>query len=179
MNKKLLTPYSELDVTLTRYADALKLVLGSSFVGFYLTGSLAIGDFDLTSDVDFIVVTEHQLSDAEVQAVQKAHTNTYSQNTRWVKHLEYSFFPKTMLLKNSSPYTRKGPNTAEDRDLWYFNNGSKTIEKSGHDNTLVTRWTLREKSITVLGPKPATYLQTIEPNDLRREIRDDQRNKTI
>jgi hypothetical protein len=78
-----------------------------------------------------------------------------------------------MLLKNSSRYTEKGPNTAEDRDLWYFNNGSKTIEKSGHDNTLVTRWTLREKSVVVLGPKPATFMQRIEPNDLRREIRDD------
>src|SRR5215203_3446098 len=78
-----------------------------------------------------------------------------------------------MLLKNSSRYTEKGPNTSEDRDLWYFDNASKIIEKSGHDNTLVTRWTLREKGVTVLGPEPATFMQRIEPNELRREIRDD------
>ena len=173
MSKKSLTPYSELDATLKGHAETLKEVLRENLIGFYLTGSLAIGDFDLTSDIDFIVVTERQLSDTDVKEVQKAHISTYNQDTRWVKHLEYSFFPKTILLKNSSPYTEKGPNTAEDRDLWYFNNGSKTIEKSGHDNTLVTRWTLREKSVVVLGPKPATFMQIIEPNDLRREIRDD------
>lgn len=173
MAKKSLTPYSKLDAVLKRHAEALKEILGENFTGFYLTGSLAIGDFDLTSDIDFIVVTEHQLSDAEVNDVQRVHINTCSQETKWVKHLEYSFFPKPMLLKNSSPYTEEGPNTAEDRNLWYFNNGSKAIEKSGHDNTLVTRWTLREKSVVVMGPKPATYIQKIGPNDLRREIRDD------
>jgi predicted nucleotidyltransferase len=168
-----LTPYSELDATLKGHAEVLKEVLRENFTGFYLIGSLAIGDFDLTSDIDFIVVTERQLSGTEVKEVQKAHLDTCNQDTRWVKHLEYSFFPKPMLLKNSSRYTEEGPNTAEDRDLWYFNNGSKTIEKSGHDNTLVTRWTLREKSVAVLGPEPATFMQRIEPNELRREIRDD------
>ena len=173
MSKESLTPYSELDATLKGHAEVLKECLRENFAGFYLVGSLATGGFDLTSDIDFIVVTEWQLSNTEVEEVQKAHINTCNQDTRWVKHLEYSFFPKTTLLKNSSPYTEKGPNTAEDRDLWYFNNGSKTIEKSGHDNTLVTRWTLREKSVVVLGLKPATFMQEIEPNDLRREIRDD------
>ena len=168
-----LTSYSELDATLKGHAEVLKEVLRENFTGFYLTGSLAIGDFDLTSDIDFVVVTDLQLSDTEVKEVQNAHINTLNQNTRWVKHLEYSFFPKTILFQNSSPYTEKGPNIAEDRDLWYFNNGSKTIEKSGHDNTLVTRWTLREKGVVVLGPKPATFMQRIEPDDLRREIRDD------
>jgi predicted nucleotidyltransferase len=173
MSKESLTPYSELDATLKGHAEALKEVLGENFTGFYLIGSLAIGDFDLTSDIDFIVVTNWQLSDTEVKEVQEAHTRTCDQDTRWVQHLEYSFFPVPMLLRNSSRYTEKGPNTAEDRDLWYFNNGSKIIEKSGHDNTLVTRWTLREKGVTVLGPEPATFVQRIEPNELRREIRDD------
>jgi hypothetical protein len=171
MNKKQLTPYRELDVTLKRHAQVLKEALGENFIGFYLTGSLAIGDFDLTSDIDFIVVTEHQLRDTEVKAVQRVHAHTCRQDSRWVKHLEYSFFPKTILLKNSSPYTAQGPNTAPDRDLWYFDNGSMAIEKSGHDNTLVTRWTLYEKGVTVLGPEPSTFMNKIEPNDLRREIK--------
>ncbi|MCG2688401.1 DUF4111 domain-containing protein, partial [Candidatus Parcubacteria bacterium] len=36
---------------------------GNDFIGFYLQGSLATGDFNLTSDVDFIIVTEKDLSD--------------------------------------------------------------------------------------------------------------------
>src|SRR5215210_5953458 len=107
MGRESLTPYSELDAALKGHADVLKEVLSENFTGFYLIGSLAIGDFDLTSDIDFIVVTDWQLSDTEVEEVQKAHINTCNQDTRWVKHLEYSFFSKTMLLKNSSPYTER------------------------------------------------------------------------
>jgi Nucleotidyltransferase domain. len=173
MSKELLTPYSALDATLKGHAELLKKALGGNFTGLYLTGSLAIGDFDLTSDIDFIVVTEWQLSDTDVNEVRKAHMTTCTQDTRWVRHLEYSFFPKPQLLENSSPYTEDGANTAEERDLWYFNNGSMTVERSGHDNTLVTRWTVRERGVVVLGPKPATFMQRIQPNDLRREIRDD------
>jgi predicted nucleotidyltransferase len=99
MSKESLTPYSELDATLIGHAEVLKEVLRENFTGFYLTGSLAIGDFDLTSDIDFIVVTDRQLSDTEVKEVQKAHINTCNQDTRWVKHLEYSFFPKRCCLR--------------------------------------------------------------------------------
>jgi len=48
------TPYPELDTVLEAHAKKLQEVLGNNFVGMYLQGSLAIGDFDLTSDIDFI-----------------------------------------------------------------------------------------------------------------------------
>jgi predicted nucleotidyltransferase len=67
MSKESLTSYSELDATLKDHAEILKEVLRENLIGFYLTGSLAIGDFDLTSDIDFIVVTERQLSNTEVK----------------------------------------------------------------------------------------------------------------
>ena len=50
---------------LQAHAAELQAVLGSNFVGVYPVGSLAIGDFDLTSDVDFAVVTATDLNDAE------------------------------------------------------------------------------------------------------------------
>ena len=87
MGQESLTPYSELDAALKGHADVLKEVLGENFTGFYLIGSLAIGDFDLTSDIDFIVVTEQQLSGTEVKEVQKAHLNTCNEDTRWVNRL--------------------------------------------------------------------------------------------
>jgi predicted nucleotidyltransferase len=39
------------------HARTLCEVLADNFVGLDVLGSLAIGDFDLTSDVDFMVVT--------------------------------------------------------------------------------------------------------------------------
>ncbi len=37
-------------------------ILGPHFVGMYLYGSLANGDFDQDSDVDFVVVTDNEIS---------------------------------------------------------------------------------------------------------------------
>ena len=49
------TPYKELDIVLEDYAQKLNHALKGNLVGVYLQGSLAIGDFDMTSDVDFVV----------------------------------------------------------------------------------------------------------------------------
>jgi len=170
MNERL-TPYPELDVVLKEYTGRIRKALVDNFIGFYLQGSLAIGDFDLTSDVDFIIVTKEELSEKEVVDVQKAHTYTRNLNTRWVKHMEYSFFPLEKLRINSSPFLSGKPNKSEERMLWYFNNGSHTLEKSDHDNSLVVRWTVREKGVAVLGPDPKTLINPIDPNDLRKEIK--------
>jgi hypothetical protein len=167
-----LTPYSELDGVLRDYAQTLGGALASNFVGLYPSGSLAIGDFDLTSDVDLIVVTQRELDVEEVERVQAAHSACISQDSRWVKHLEYSFFPMHALTAKSSPYGADGQrNLAKDRELWYFENGGRTITRSDHDNTLVTRWTLRNRSKAVLGAAPATFAPEVTPNELRREIK--------
>jgi hypothetical protein len=44
------------------------------------------------------------------------------------------------------------------------------MERSDHDNTLVTRWTLRYRSKAVLGPEPATFAPEVTANELRHEI---------
>jgi Domain of unknown function (DUF4111)/Adenylate cyclase NT domain len=166
-----LTPYRELDEVLTGYARTLHEVLGDSLAGLYLLGSLAIGGFDLTSDVDFIVVTSSELSPQEVDLVQSAHAELVTRDTRWVKHLEYSIFPIQDLRAKSSPYSADGRNDSAARQLWYFPNGGWTLERSDHDNTLVTRWTLRYKSKVVLGPEPATFAPEVAADELRHEIK--------
>lgn len=85
-----LTPYRGLDKVLIDYAHTSHAVLQDNFVGLYLFGSLAIGDFDLTSDVDFAIVTNNELGRGEVELVQSAHTKLIAQDSRRVKHLEYS-----------------------------------------------------------------------------------------
>lgn len=171
-----LTPYTRLDEVLAGHASTLRSVLGDTFVGLYPLGSLAIGDFDLTSDVDFMVVTSDELDDEDVDHVQAAHVQRIDEDTRWVKHLEYSFISLHKLHAKSSPYLTDGRrNAADDRLLWYFNNGADTLERSDHDNTLVSRWTLRYRSRAVLGPEPATFAPTVTPAELRREIRSSMR----
>jgi hypothetical protein len=152
------------------HTDRLRVALGDLVVAVYLQGSLAIGDFDLTSDVDFIVVTRTELSREEAQIAQAAHTATRQQNNRWVKRLEYSFFPVGLLQSPPSPFAVDGTASAGGRELWYFDNGSPVIKRSDHDNSLVVRWTLREKGIALFGPPPSDLVAPVTPHDLRSEI---------
>jgi predicted nucleotidyltransferase len=166
-----LTPYPQLDRLLRGHAAELKEALGGSMIGYYLQGSLAIGDFDLTSDVDFTVVVQEELSASQVEAVQEIHSQTYAQEIRWAKHLEYGFFPLA-LMREPSPIFPKGDEEQQRRrELWFFNHGSPELERTDHNNSLVTRWSVREKGIAVLGPDPKSFLPPIHPDELRRETR--------
>ena len=60
----------ELITVLQDFVDSARAVLRNNFVGAYLQGSFAVGDFDIHSDVDFIIVIEKELSHAEVHALQ-------------------------------------------------------------------------------------------------------------
>ncbi|MCU1501363.1 MAG: hypothetical protein JWM12_717 [Ilumatobacteraceae bacterium] len=154
------------------HAHELRNALRDNFIGLYPIGSLAVGDFDLTSDVDFVVITERWLTDSDVRHIQSAHAKSTARTSRWVKHLEYSFFALSELSKKSSPYGPGGRRIEQtDRQLWYFGNGSSTIERSDHDNTLVTRWTLRYASRPVLGPEPPSFAPDVTADELRKEIR--------
>ena len=167
MDNYQLAIYPKLKEVFDKIIVDLQETLGSKFIGLYLQGSLAIGDFDRSSDVDFIIATSDELSSREVTEWQLRHEQIYDQDNRWVKRLEYSFFPIQMLKKLSSPYPKE-----HNRDtLWYYDNGSRTVEKSDHCNSIVVRWTLREKGIVLFGPHPKTIIPSIPANVLRNEIK--------
>src|SRR3954469_8926434 len=93
-NKTLPTPYPELNRVLQDLVDSVQAVLSTNFVGAYLQGSFAVGDFDLHSDVDFIMVIEEELSDEEVHGLQGVHERIYCRDIPWAQHLEGSYFSR-------------------------------------------------------------------------------------
>ena len=50
------TPYPELNDVLRDLVRSAQEILTDNFVGAYLQGSFAVGDYDLHSDVDFVIV---------------------------------------------------------------------------------------------------------------------------
>ena len=164
-----LTPSLRLDELLIEHAHTLQGTSPRNFVGMYLIGSLAVGDFDAGSDVDFMVVTNEELCSDELLTVGAAHSDYLARDDRWPTHLEYSFFPMAKLQTLSSPFGETSRSPLAGRLLWYFN--GRHPERSDHDNTLVTRWTLREKGVRVLGPDPASFAPDVTPHELRSEIR--------
>ncbi len=154
------TPYPDLNNVLQDLVGSIQSVLGSKFVGVYLQGSFAVGDFDLYSDVDFIVVIEEELSAEEVQGLQGVHERIYCLANPWAQHLEGSYFPSEILRYS----------TYSGGQLWYLDHGSRSLIQSNHCNTSIVRWVVREHGVTLAGPSPTLLVDPIPVETLRKEI---------
>jgi hypothetical protein len=155
------TPYQELNQVLDALVGGARAALGPSLVGAYLHGSFAIGDFDEHSDVDFLVAVANELSTHQEQALQTLHSRIYDMPIPWAQHLEGSYIPLAE-LKQLVPGS--GP-------LFYLDNTARYLVRSQHDNTLVVRWTTRERGVTLAGPLPHTLIDPVLANELRAEVR--------
>ncbi|HEX2996880.1 MAG TPA: aminoglycoside adenylyltransferase domain-containing protein [Anaerolineales bacterium] len=155
-------PYPELREVLSIFADEIAAELRENLVGIYLVGSLASGDFDADSDVDFLVVTNTELTEADMKPLQEIQFRIHDIDCYPAKHLEGSYI-SIADLNDSSIVGQK--------ELYYFDNGSTEYEQSTHDNQWHVRWILRERGITLVGPKPELIVQAIPSNELRNEMK--------
>jgi len=154
------TSYQELNRVLGELVSRVQRILDENFVGAYLQGSFAVGGYDPHSDVDFIVVVEDEMSSHQVDGLQVMHDHVYRLDSEWAKHLEGSYFPREILRHHS----RRGV------ELWYLEHGSRSLVRSDHCNTILVRWIVREKGVTLAGPPPKTLVDPISEELLRAEI---------
>src|ERR1700685_2274505 len=89
--------YPELASVLHQFVARVQSALGSNFLGAYLVGSLATGDFDLDSDVDFLILTNAEVSDAEVRSLQTTHVDIHALGCYPAEHLEGSYISTDLL----------------------------------------------------------------------------------
>ncbi len=158
--KTLPTPYPDLNAVLQVLVGSIRENLGGNFVGVYLQGSFAVGDFDLHSDVDFIVAIEEELSSNQVDMLQVMHGRIYDLESHWAQHLEGSYFPKEILRT----IDRRG------KELWYLDNGSRSLVQSDHCNSILVRWVVRESGIALAGPPAESLVDSIPVEKLRQDI---------
>jgi len=154
-------PYPELRLVLETLVGGVQDAVKANFVGLYLVGSLAIGDFDHDSDIDFLVVTNQELTDAQVQSLQAMHLGLHGLGYYPAQHLEGSYIPSDLLNRADCVGTQT---------LWYIDNGSTVFERSVHDNQWHVRWILRERGITLSGPDPKTLVQPVLAKTLLGEM---------
>jgi predicted nucleotidyltransferase len=155
-------PYPELREVLDIFVSEIVAELRENLVGIYLVGSIALGDFDLDSDIDFLVVTNTELTEADMKPLQDIQIRVYDIDCYPAKHLEGSYIS----ISDLNSWARVG-----EKKLYYFDNGSTTYEQSTHDNQWHVRWILRECGITLIGQKPETILKAIPIDELMREIK--------
>jgi hypothetical protein len=154
------TPYPELNAVLNELITNVQELLGVDFTGAYLQGSFAVGDFDLHSDVDFLVAIEQELTSGQIDALQAIHARIFQLENGWARHLEGSYFPRAILKRPPQPVEK----------LWYLDNGSQSLIRSDHCNTQVVRWTAREHGVILAGPPANTLIDPVSTQTLRQEI---------
>lgn len=153
--------FGDLNRLLTELAEGVQAALGDNFIGAYLQGSFAVGDADEHSDVDFIIVTNGEVTQEQRAELQALHQRLYEQPTSWAQHLEGSYVPRRTLR-------RLDP---ERRPLLYLDNGATQFTLDNHDNTAVVRWSLREHGVVLAGPDPKGLVDPVSPDQLREDVR--------
>ncbi len=156
-----MTPYPDVNAVLHDFLTNVQAVLGDHFLGMYLSGSLALGDFSPdSSDIDFVVVTDAELPDDLLPALQAIHARFNASGSPWATEVEAVYIPRDALRRYDTaharhPHIERGANEMLDMDqldtAW-----------------ILQRHILREHGAVVAGPAPRTLIDPVQPQDMRR-----------
>jgi hypothetical protein len=143
------TPYPDLNLLLKTLRGEVQFLLGDLYVGMYLHGSLAGGDFDpLRSDVDFLVAVRENIPGHLVGGLGNMHASLITSRLAWVEKLEGSYISLDA-LRRYDPANSQHPALRVD--------GSFDIDGHGPD-WIIQRHVVREKGIVLAGPDPETLI---------------------
>lgn len=152
------TPDCDINALLRELLAGVQAALGDAFVGLYLHGSLAYGDFAPTrSDIDFLVVTKDELDDDVITRLKTMHARLATSDMKWATVLEGSYIPAQALRRYDTAHCHH-PALRVD--------GSFDIDGHGSE-WVIQRYIIRAKGIVVAGPPPQTLIDPITPEQLR------------
>jgi len=156
------TPYPDVNAVMDLLLSGVRGILSDLFVGLYLQGSLASGDFDpLCSDIDFVVVTADQVPDEMLPALEAMHARIGISGLEMATKLDGDYIPKQALSGYDSahaPYPHLGLD------------GHFAVE-AGASDSIFQRHILRECGVVVAGPALRDWIEPVQPDDFRRAVR--------
>jgi hypothetical protein len=125
----------------------------------YLTGSLALGDFDPhTSDIDFIVLTDVALSPDLIEALREMHERFSTSSSAWADKIEAVYVPPEALHPVPVP-PASYPQVEKGRPLFVAPLESGWIFQC---------YTLWAHGVTAAGPDIRPLVGPVDPDDMRR-----------
>jgi hypothetical protein len=138
----------------------VKKSLGEQFVGMYLYGSLASGDFNpKSSDIDFVVVTRDILPDETISMLESLHKQIWSSGLKWVAKLEGAYVQKD-LIRRHDPNGHPCPTV---------NEGQFYVGHLGSD-WIIQRHVIREYGAVLEGPDPKYLIDPVSPDEIRQSV---------
>jgi predicted nucleotidyltransferase len=155
------TPHHEVNVVIEELLPGLQAILGGQLVGIYLTGSLAAGDFDSHSDVDFVVVTEDEVGGELFSALYTLHKAVATIDSWCATQLDGGYIPR-QALRRFDPANAVHAHIDRGR--------GERLKMVEFDEGVVQSHLLRERGITLEGPDPRTLLDEVTPEDLRNAM---------
>jgi len=154
------TPYPDVNEILNVLFADVKETLAHQFIGMYLYGSLANGDFDEHSDIDVLIVTDGELSESTFFALQKLHKRINKIDSPWATQIETSYIPQAA-LRRFDPTNKLHPHL--DRGDY------EALHLRSHESDwVVQRHILRKRGIVIEGPDLQSLIDPVSPHDLRR-----------
>jgi hypothetical protein len=143
----------------------VQTILAPSLVGCYLDGSIALGEFEADrSDIDFVVVTDGDVSHETFLALAALHARLAVETPRWGQELEGSYVPRDSIRHHDArppahPYIDRGTGRLE-------------IVRQERGYWVIHRYVLREHGVALAGPEPRTFIDAVHPDDVRRAVLD-------
>jgi hypothetical protein len=155
------TPYLDVNRLLQILSTQVQGILGQRFVGLYLYGSLASGDFvPARSDIDFLVVTDGELPADVVSALESMHATLWATGGKWALKLEGTYIPQAALRRY---HPDAGPFPCV--------NEGKFFLARHESHWVLQRHILRECGVTVTGPDIRPLIDPVSPDDIRAAVK--------
>jgi aminoglycoside adenylyltransferase-like protein/nucleotidyltransferase-like protein len=156
------TPYPEVNTILQVLLESVKSILESHFIGMYLDGSLTSNDFDEDSDIDFVVVTDEDISGDLFSELQEMHDRIATIDSPFAVQLEGSYISQQG-LRRFDPKHALHPNIERGE--------GERLKMVYHDDWwIIHRYILLERGITIVGPALQTLIDPVSPDDLRQAM---------
>lgn len=169
------TAYPKVNDLLWLLLAEMRAILGDDLIGLYLDGSLALGDFDPeTSDVDFMAAITRPLSPHQFAALATLHREIRDNGLALAAlhgQVRVSGVPLAAEIEGSYiPLPALRRHDPADTTFAYLGRGPDEVLqfKLLHSDWVIHRYTVREHGITLFGPPPASLIDPITPDDVRR-----------
>ncbi|HYJ45106.1 MAG TPA: aminoglycoside adenylyltransferase domain-containing protein [Pyrinomonadaceae bacterium] len=142
---------AQVSALLRDFAARLPVILGRNLVGIYLYGSLTQRAFNPgRSDVDLIVVTRRDLSEAQFRRL-AAWLGRAAKLNPWTTRLQVSFLIHTEVLTMNSKAC-----------LYQFGR----LTRGGSDGNPIIWMNVLKSGVTLFGPRPESFVPEITPKIL-------------
>ena len=156
------TPYADVNALLQTLLEGVQAILGNHFIGMYLDGSLTNDAFDEASDIDFIVVTDIEVTGDLFLALQAMHEQLATSDARWGIQLEGSYISH-QALRRYDPTQAVHPNIER--------GAGERLKMVHHDAAwIIHRAIVRERGITLAGPAPHTLIDPVSPANVQQAM---------